>query len=178
MGAKRAGRLCDEWQDFDVFVAAIGDKPGPGWRIYRKDTSKPYAPGNVQWRELVHTISKYQTEEELASARNEAKKERAKRDHDPIKHRERMLKKNYGVTVEQYERMSEQQNGVCAICSKPETRVAHGGFGVRPLSVDHCHDSLKVRGLLCSHCNTALGLMNDDAELLRKAAAYLEKYRE
>lgn len=175
MGAKRSKRLCDEWQDFDAFIAAVGDRPGHGWRIYRKDTSKPYQPGNVQWRELVHAAYKYKTREDLIAARNEARSERGRRDHDPVKHRERMLKKNYGVTVEQYDQMLEQQNGVCAICGKPESRSANGGLGMRPLSVDHCHGSLKIRGLLCSHCNTALGLLNDDIGLFEKAIEYLKR---
>ena len=175
MGAKRGKRLCDEWLDFETFLAAVGERPGEGWRIYRKDTTKPYGPGNVQWRELVHTIAKYKTREDLISARNEARKARGKQDHDPIQHRKRMLKRNYGVTVEQYDQMLKAQNGVCAICGKPETRVAHGGVGIRPLSVDHCHESKNIRGLLCSHCNTALGLLNDDVDLFLKAIEYLKK---
>jgi ribosomal protein L34E len=175
MSAKRGGVLCKAWLDFEAFVAAVGQKPGAGWRIYRKDTRKPYEPGNVQWRELVHTVGKYKTSEELREARNEARKSAARRDHDPAKYRARMLKTNYGVTVAQYEQMLAEQNGVCAICKKPETRMATRGEGLRPLSVDHCHDSEKVRGLLCSHCNTALGLLNDDIALFEKAIEYLKR---
>jgi hypothetical protein len=73
-----------------------------------------------------------------------------------------------------------KQNGVCAICRKPETtyRKSHikGSDPVlRRLSVDHCHTTKKVRGLLCGNCNHSIGKMKDDPALLRAAADYLEK---
>ena len=63
--------------------------------------------------------------------------------------------KNYGVTREQYEKMNEEQNGLCAICRNPPT----GGTNKTMLEVDHCHESMRVRGLLCGPCNRLLGLM-------------------
>ena len=63
--------------------------------------------------------------------------------------------------------LSQYQGGGCAIC----------GITVDPthkqLSVDHCHNSGKVRGLLCTLCNTALGSFKDDPELLQKAINYV-----
>lgn len=64
--------------------------------------------------------------------------------------------------------MLDDQGGVCAICSKEDAA------GKR-LAVDHCHETGKVRGLLCLKCNTVLGKMNDEVNLLKKAIAYLEK---
>ncbi len=61
------------------------------------------------------------------------------------------------------------QNGVCAICSRPP--------GKRRLAVDHWHTTKAVRGLLCVQCNTAIGKLNDDPELLRRAIAYLFFYQ-
>lgn len=58
------------------------------------------------------------------------------------------LKLRYGVTHVDYQRMLQEQGGVCAICGNPP--------GNRKLAVDHCHETLKVRGLLCHTCNTAL----------------------
>lgn len=78
------------------------------------------------------------------------------------------LKQNYGITLEQYNQMLEQQNGVCAICGKPEA------IKNRRLAVDHNHKSNKVRGLLCNHCNTALGKFNDNIITLEKAIDYLK----
>lgn len=75
------------------------------------------------------------------------------------------LKKKYGISTETYEQMLASQGGVCAIChTKPDGK---------DLAVDHCHTSGKVRGLLCSNCNTALGLFGDDLERMIRARDYL-----
>ncbi len=64
------------------------------------------------------------------------------------------------------------QEGKCLICRMKETCKFKGV--VRRLSVDHCHESGRVRGLLCMNCNIAIGKMRDDPNLLREAAMYLE----
>ncbi len=78
------------------------------------------------------------------------------------------LKKNFGLTVEQYEQMERRQHGMCAICAtrNPGQRLA----------VDHCHDTGAVRGLLCLRCNVGIGMLNDDPKLLAEAILYLEAY--
>lgn len=81
------------------------------------------------------------------------------------------LKSKYGITLEEYERMFEEQGGVCAICSEREHQN-------KLLAVDHCHKTQKVRGLLCSLCNTAIGKLKDDPRLLKKAIEYLEAHGE
>lgn len=85
--------------------------------------------------------------------------------------------KKFGLTVEQYEEMFILQNGVCAICGKPEVKkqatTKGGAKKTSRLCVDHDHKSGKVRGLLCYRCNTGIGKLNDDPELLRKASRYL-----
>ena len=82
--------------------------------------------------------------------------------------RRQRLRKNYGLTVEDYLEMSETQGGVCKICALPE----RSKFGL--LHVDHDHRTNVVRGLLCSQCNTAIGKFRDDPDLMRKAIIYLE----
>lgn len=77
------------------------------------------------------------------------------------------LKRNYGITHDDYLQMLKTQNGLCAICSKAEEK--------RRLAVDHCHHTGKIRGLLCGKCNTAIGKLNDNVCLLKKAIQYLEK---
>jgi hypothetical protein len=77
-----------------------------------------------------------------------------------------VLWRNYGMTIEDYEARLEAQGGVCAIClAEP---------GKRRLAVDHDHDSGRVRGLLCSQCNTGLGSLQDDPDLVWLAFQYLE----
>lgn len=71
----------------------------------------------------------------------------------------------YGITIEQYEALFSAQGGACAICARPP--------GTKPLCVDHDHNTGAVRGLLCSQCNTALGVFGDNEAGLRKALDYL-----
>jgi hypothetical protein len=80
----------------------------------------------------------------------------------------------YGVTKEQYESMVAAQNNLCAICNRPEKDVHQSGR-LKSLSIDHCHKTGKVRGLLCFACNSSIGKFDDDVDLLRSAIRYLEK---
>src|SRR6185369_3832400 len=74
------------------------------------------------------------------------------------------IKHNYGILPEHYQAMLEYQGGVCAICRNAPTEH---------LCVDHCHDTGRIRGLLCRKCNTGLGCYEDDAELMDMAIKYL-----
>ncbi len=79
------------------------------------------------------------------------------------------LYRKYGISLELYNSMLESQGGLCLICSNPES------LQNRFLSVDQCHKTGKVRGLLCGRCNKALGLLNDDLSVLKSAMLYLKK---
>jgi dCMP deaminase len=79
--------------------------------------------------------------------------------------RERYLTNNYGLTIAQYDIMSERQGNVCAICKQTEP--------VGNLVVDHDHKTGKVRGLLCNKCNRAIGSLQDDISVIRSASLYL-----
>lgn len=84
------------------------------------------------------------------------------------------LKRYYGIDLAKYQEMLLEQNGVCGICKKPETSVVNGK--IKPLAVDHCHNSEKIRGLLCARCNQAIGLLNEDVNVLEAAIDYLRKH--
>jgi hypothetical protein len=84
------------------------------------------------------------------------------------------LKRYYGIDLARYQEMLLEQNGVCCICKKPETSVVNGK--IKPLAVDHCHDSEKIRGLLCARCNQAIGLLNEDVNILNSAIEYLRTH--
>lgn len=87
---------------------------------------------------------------------------------NPDRGKNSQLLRDFGITIGDFQMMLVIQLGVCAICQKPE-RLG------RSLSVDHNHDTGKVRGLLCDACNTALGKFGDSSAILRRAVAYLEK---
>lgn len=102
---------------------------------------------------------------------------------DPAGYRNERRRSNllhfYGLTVQEYDAMMAEQNGVCAVCSMPEmSRVAgRGADERRRLAVDHDHESGRVRGLLCLTCNHGLGAFRENPELLRDAATYLEEHK-
>ena len=84
--------------------------------------------------------------------------------------REYRLRLNYGIGVEDYDRMALEQGGRCAICATGEPGSGNGFF-----AVDHCHTTNEVRGLLCTPCNMAIGLLNDDPVRLASAITYLAR---
>ena len=85
-----------------------------------------------------------------------------------ISSRGKHLKLRYGVSEKDYEKMLEEQGGVCKVCGKFELRSKS-----KYMVVDHCHTTGDVRGILCHKCNTALGLFNDDVDIMKKAIEYL-----
>lgn len=93
----------------------------------------------------------------------------------PIAMRDKGLRRFYGLTLAEYEAMFDAQGGLCAICQRPETMTQKGK--VKALSVDHDHETGRVRQLLCSACNRALGFFGDDPERIADAAAYLAGHK-
>lgn len=84
----------------------------------------------------------------------------------------------YGVDATRYQEMLREQKGVCAICSQPEKITDNASGKSKDLAVDHDHVTGAVRALLCSACNTAIGLFNDDDGLLAKAQTYVLYHRQ
>lgn len=89
--------------------------------------------------------------------------------------REQQLRKNYGLTPEDYDRMYDEQGGKCAICKSDDHK---GRKSVKYWPIDHCHTTGKIRGLLCFRCNSGLGNFKDDIDSLKQAIEYLEKHLE
>lgn len=78
--------------------------------------------------------------------------------------------KQYGITPEKYDELFEKQKGRCAICD------GHQRIFNKSLSIDHCHQTGKVRGLLCSGCNSLLGFAGDSCINLKYAIKYLKSF--
>lgn len=108
---------------------------------------------------------------ELIRAYQQAYREK---NRETLRHKERERK--FGISRQEYADLFLKQNGVCAICKQPETATRLGK--VKALSVDHCHTSGKVRGLLCSDCNTGIGKMKESREALLAAIRYLDEHSE
>ena len=96
------------------------------------------------------------------------------KDRSTDKEREYKLKYNFGITMLEYDRMLKDQGSVCKICGNPEVAKSNSGVTKR-LAVDHCHDTGKIRGLLCQDCNIGIGKLKDNPVLLQKAMDYLKE---
>jgi hypothetical protein len=86
------------------------------------------------------------------------------------------LQKNYGISMEEYNKMRERQGYKCAVCAVHEEDLpkANNQHGSKSLVVDHCHVTGSVRQLLCNRCNTVLGLIEENTELLDYLEGYIE----
>jgi len=145
-------------------VSAVGERPSRQHALRRLDIERPIGPGNWKWLETI-------SDPDYASRMREYRK------RNPETFQRIRLKKAFGLTLEDYLGMLDQQGGVCAICKRPETMLNNRSGMVQGLSVDHCHNSQRIRGLLCSGCNASLGKVNDDVEILKEMIRYLEKHK-
>lgn len=85
--------------------------------------------------------------------------------------RDTKIKRKFGITLEEKNQMFKDQQNKCAICGTVEN------IRGRDWDIDHCHETGKVRGILCSNCNRGLGLFGDSVKNLLKAAEYLQKHK-
>ena len=115
------------------------------------------------------------TEAKLRAAKNYSTSKKG-REHQKKQRQKRVdyqkgfnLQKLYGITLDDYNKMLTEQNHSCKICER------HVDEFDRTLAVDHCHTTGKVRGLLCSNCNTALGLMKEDVGNIMKMVEYVSR---
>jgi len=130
-------------------------------RVY---TRKRYAEDEDFRAAALESGKKYYRENKEAHRETMNKWYRENKDHC-IDYR---LQREYNITLAEYDKMLEAQGGGCWICGKtPEEN------GMR-LAVDHNHKTGRVRGILCSFCNTALGKFDDSVGLLARAIEYLE----
>ncbi len=98
---------------------------------------------------------------------------RVRATHENRKAREKSdnLKRKFGITLEEYKVMFDTQGGCCAICGIHQDNIK------RALAVDHCHHSNEIRALLCTNCNSGIGMLQDSLEIVQKALDYLLKYK-
>jgi hypothetical protein len=88
------------------------------------------------------------------------------------------LKQMYGITLEQYNALLVAQGGVCAICKQAETWVDTRTQEVARLRVDHCHVTGKVRALLCSKCNSVIGVLETNLDQIDMYLHYIQYHQQ
>ena len=167
---------CVQYKPTSCFHKAKKEKDG--FQYHCIDCSKKYhAKRYVEQKDKLKVqLKKYKVE-------NKEKLEIAsllwkKNNPDKVKKYQRTsnLRKNFGLSMDEYEQMVLKQNNLCAICEKAETFIHHQTKEPARLAVDHCHATGKVRKLLCKNCNTALGLFKDDIAVIGNAAQYLKDH--
>lgn len=154
------------WVSFEDFASTVKDIPEHRYAMAPLDVTRKIGPGNYRWASEGHA--------KTSTAAGKVQYARDNRKANADHFRDRRFRKEYGISFAQYQQMLLEQNGVCAICEGPETKIGNGT--VRLLSVDHDHSTDAVRGLLCANCNMAIGYARDDAVVLEKAIRYLRKH--
>ena len=84
-----------------------------------------------------------------------------------------LFRYKYGITLKDFQKILDKQSNRCAICKKALSKTRRKKNSPH---VDHCHKTGKVRGILCSMCNSAIGLLKDDLLVIKSAARYLKKH--
>jgi len=143
-------------------------------RKYQIDNKDDIAKAKKKYyQDHKEEIAEYNKER---SQRPDIKRQRRKyidrnKERIALRHKEYILTKNYGITLEERNEIINEQDGKCAICRKEldYDKNTH---------VDHDHETGMARGILCYHCNMAIGLLMDDPEIARLATEYLIKYKE
>ena len=159
----KEGRV-EAWDDFWQFAADTGERPSSRHWARRHDAHAAWAPSNFYWNE--------QGEKDL-DIKEQSRQWRRK---NPMRAKGHHLREHYGISIEEYSRMHEAQDGKCSICGVFGAAYDRANGRTNTLVVDHCHGSKRVRGLLCAHCNKALGGFKDSPEFLANAIKYLKKH--
>lgn len=162
---KRRDAVDPAWLDFWQFVADVGEQPEDAKNLRRLDEARAFGPDNFEW-------AKTPTREEKLEYHRRYYRENGER------YKNKHFKDKYGITLADYDRMSEAQDHKCAICGGAEARLVRvQRADTRRLSVDHDHATGEVRALLCGDCNVGLGAFKDDAARLMRAVAYLARFK-
>ena len=111
---------------------------------------------------------KFQKRGECKTCQSEIARARNKITYDSKVKWKWNMKSTFNLTIEDYNIIFNKHNGSCAICKRHQTEFK------KRLAIDHCHKTNEIRGLLCSSCNTAIGLFKDDIDSLSSAIDYLK----
>jgi hypothetical protein len=141
------------------------EKPTSQFRILRKNKngSNLYR-GKCDDCYNEHYRKKYH---KLTLEEKKVKQKRNNQRWSPEKRKDYKLQKNFGITLDQFKIMLQNQDNKCYICKKNILDCGH---------VDHCHKTGKVRKILCRNCNTGIGLLREDVSILYNCIFYLREH--
>lgn len=137
---------------------------------YARENKEKCAARARAWREE-HKIELKSKRQRYHNQNREFLNQKDREEYRTPKVLNRILLSSFGITLDQFNAMNDAQGGLCAICKRPPITKASR------LSVDHCHETGKVRGLLCTRCNTGIGMLNDSIEYVESALIYLVSHK-
>lgn len=137
---------------------------------WRKNNKNKIDKQSREYRDIKNAArrKKYKQDEEYRERQKSKAKEWQTKNQE--KRKEQRLKSTYGITLTQFNELLKNANSQCEICGYSDMSDKK----IFPL-VDHCHDSGKIRGILCANCNHGLGKFKDNIYLLKKTINYLER---
>lgn len=140
-------------------------------RKNRLESVRKYDQKNKEARHQYYLDHRDDILQKMKGYRQEHKEERRGyvRNQDPLKKKHWQLMAKYGMSIEEFDLRKEKQHNLCAICQNP--------FSENPkyIHVDHDHTSGKVRGILCNHCNSILGLGSENILIFESVIKYLKE---
>jgi len=148
----------EDWPNYEYTKWRIPDKKKCS--TCKKILSLDQFFSNINNRDRKSTECKRCSTESVTRRRQENKDE----------YRNTWLQRVYGINLDSYNILFENQKGCCAICNVHQSQLN------KSLFVDHDHSTGQVRGLLCTRCNTGIGMLNDDIDVLDSGIEYLKKY--
>lgn len=149
-------KIEETWQDFWQYVSDIGEKPSEQSRLKKLNEALGYTKGNLVWVEMIPNPSAAEYAKEW-------------RKRNPEKAKGSDLKTKFGLSYQDYLDLQQKQNYSCKICLQKDEE------NNTSLVVDHCHETGKIRGLLCSNCNRGIGMLQDNVNVLQNAIDYLKE---
>lgn len=155
---------CKTTKSIDEFSIIKGKGDGRDYRCR--------ACRSLYWKE--YYVRFPEKKEELKKKRRENPKRKEYRLKNKEYAKNYQLRKTFGISLEEYHTLEEMQNGLCAICGEIEAEKSTRNTY---FTVDHCHITNQIRGLLCNWCNRGLGLFEDNTDRIKSAINYLKKYK-
>jgi hypothetical protein len=153
------------WTSFDDFLSSVGERPKIERWMEPKDKTKASGPDNFVWAAPRFDSTTLEGRRDY---------QRQHRKDNFLLYKNKDLRKKFDIPLEEYQAKFVEQGGVCANCKQPEKGTRNGV--ARWLNVDHNHKTGKVRGLLCTNCNTSLGKLQEDRNIIMGLVAYLDKW--
>lgn len=179
--------VCDEIKDFNEFCNKSSSSDGKANfcktckskkdKIYRENNKEKIKEATKSWHtKNIERSNDYYLNWRLKNKENKKlydqkyrteNKERKKEYHNSEIAKDSKLKRTYGISLNEYESMLDEQNGVCYICFEKDSVK---------LAVDHNHKTGEVRKLLCKKCNTAIGLLREDTKIIENVLNYIKLF--